>query len=51
MRDTFILGEEGFLGPYDHILATENNQHILWDQSLPDIQLTIPFWISDMDNA
>ena len=51
MRDTVILGEDRFLGPHDHILATDNTQHMWWDLALPDIQLTGPFWISDMENS
>ena len=51
MRDTDILGEDEFLGPYDRILETYDIQHMWWDAALPDIQLTGPFWISDMKNA
>ena len=51
MRDTVILGEDVFLGPYDSILETDDTQHIWWDPSLPDIQRTGPFYISDMENA
>ena len=47
-RDIFMLWEDGFLGPYDYILATGGTQHMWWDPALPDIQLTGPFWISDM---
>ena len=32
-------------------LATEYTQHVLWDPYLPDIQITGPFWISDIENS
>ena len=51
MRDTVILEEDRFLGPYDHILATDNTQHMWWDPDLPYIQIPRPFWISYMENA
>ena len=50
MRDTVILGEDKFLGPYDSIFAADDTQHMWWYPALPYIQLTGPFWISDMEN-
>ena len=50
MRDTVILGEDGFLGPYDSIFVTDNTQSMWWDPALTDIQLTLSLWISDMEN-
>ena len=47
---TVILGEDKFLGRYDNILATDDAQYMWWDPYLPDIQLTGPFWIYDMEN-
>ena len=49
--DTVILGDDGFLGPYDHILETYYNQHMWWYQALTYIKRTRTFWISDMKNA
>ena len=46
-----MLGEDVFLVPYGRIFSTENTQHMWWDPALPYIQLTVPFWISDMENA
>ena len=51
IRDTVILGQDGFIGPYDHFLETGDIQKMWWDPDLPDSQLTGPFWISDMENA
>ena len=51
MRDTVMLGEYGFLGPYDSIFSTGDTQHMWWDPALPDSQLTGPFWISDMEKS
>ena len=51
MRDTVMLGEDGFLGPYDCILETDNTQHMCWYPDLPDSQLTGTFCISDMEKA
>ena len=48
MRDAVILGEDGCLGPYYCIVKTGDTQNMCWDQALPYIQLTGPFWISDM---
>ena len=45
------LGEDGFLGPCDCILKTDDTQHMYWDLALPYIQLTGPFWISDTENV
>ena len=45
MRDTAMLGEDAFIGPYDLILATCNTQHMWWEPSLPDSQLTGPFCV------
>ena len=51
MIDTVMLEGGGYLGPYDSILSTGNTQHIWWYPALPDIKLTGPFCISDMENA
>ena len=51
MRDTVIFVEDGVIGPYASILATYNTQYMWWDPSLPDIQLTGPFCISDIENT
>ena len=51
MRDTVILGEDGFIGPCNRILEIDNTHHMWWDPALTDIQLTGPFWISDMEIA
>ena len=51
MRDTVMLGEDGFLVPYDRILATGNTHHMWWDPALPDSQLTGPLWVYDMEKA
>ena len=45
------MGEDGFIGPYDNILATGDIHHMWLDPELPYSQLTGPFWISDMEKA
>ena len=51
IRDTFILWEDGFLGPYDHILEIDDTQHMWWYPALPDTQLPAPLYLSDINNA
>ena len=51
IRDTIMLGEDGFLGPYDRILATGDTHHMWLDPVLTDSQLTGPFWIPGMENS
>ena len=51
IRDTVILGDDGFIGPYDSILETDNTHNMCWDPALRDVQLTGPFWISEMENT
>ena len=46
-----MLGEGGFIGPCDIILETGDTHHMWWEPSLPDSQLTGPFWIYDMENS
>ena len=43
MRDTVMLGKDGFLGPYDRILETDDTQHMWWDTALQENQLNITF--------
>ena len=50
MRDKFMLGGGGFLGAYYSILKTCNTQNMWWGLDLQGIQLTGPFWLSDMEN-
>ena len=46
-----MLGEYGFLRPYDHILETGDTQNMWWYPSLPYSKLTRPFCISDTEKA
>ena len=45
------MGEDGFLEPYDHILATGDIHHMWLDPALTYSRLTGTFYISDMENA
>ena len=48
MKDTVMLREYGFLGPYGRILETGDTQNMWWYPALTDIQLTGHFWISEL---